>query len=345
MTTPRRRKTATELLNALLDKGYTSATSALTRARAQELRSGRLARSFDDLITEAQRLADEGKRFDRNNPILRVFMADVEDSLQFQLRIAQGLGPDLQANGIEAARKLFPEITFGMSERNAARIIAGFNMPSIEAITSSLDFISQQAFADMLSNVTPDTLKVLQRIISQGIVSGQGPLRTARLLQRTAGAYPGYYFNNLMRTLQLESYRNGQLAIEVANARLFEKKIRIETLDDRICLACIPLHGQEMAIGEKVREHHQGRGTAILVVKGREVNVQKGTDWFKSLPEERQQQQNSFKRSPAKYEAYRQGKLQLEDFVTDYQDDLFGEMLRENSLKGVLGEQAKEFYR
>jgi len=74
------------------------------------------------------------------------------------------------------------------------------------------------------------------------------------------------------------------------------------------------------------------------------VPLQKGEDWFNSLSPERQAEQRSFAQSPAKFRAFQAG-TPLSQFVGDHQDDLFGNMPIELSLKQAIGtESAKDYY-
>jgi len=68
-------------------------------------------------------------------------------------------------------------------------------------------------------------------------------------------------------------------------------------------------------------------------VRGRPREVQTGEDWFAGLGEERQRAQMG----DSAYELWRGGRLELRDFVQPYTDPVFGEMVREASVKGMLG--------
>jgi hypothetical protein len=96
-----------------------------------------------------------------------------------------------------------------------------------------------------------------------------------------------------------------------------------------------------MRLDETVLDHHQGRCTSVNVVKGRAVNVQSGPEWFAGLDAEQQRQIAG----AANWEAMQAGKVHLQDCVGTYTDAVFGEMVRVNSLVGVLGPDAKDYYR
>jgi hypothetical protein len=151
---------------------------------------------------------------------------------------------------------------------------------------------------------------------------------------------PRYQANTLMRTLQLTAYRDATAIHQAANANLIARVVRIAALDDRTCLSCLALHGTEVPVGERVDDHYSGRCIGISVVRGREVNVQTGEDWLRGLPEERQRTIMG----PAKFEAWKAGAVRLQEFVARRDDPVFGQMVQEASLKGLLGAAGSRTY-
>lgn len=135
-----------------------------------------------------------------------------------------------------------------------------------------------------------------------------------------------------MRTAQLHAYRTATAAHQEANADLAERIIRVGTLDDRICLCCLALHGTELRPGEIVRDHHNGRCGSIMVVRGRQVSVRTGEQWLRDQPVGRQQTLMG----EAAYSAWQDGRLQLRDFVQTYSDPVFGDMVRQAPLKSLM---------
>ncbi len=107
------------------------------------------------------------------------------------------------------------------------------------------------------------------------------------------------------------------------------------------CIACIALHGTTLRLDEPVLDHHRGRCVSVVKIKNIPLSVPTGVDWFGNLPEGEQRTIMGH----AAYEAWKAGAVQLRDFVKPYQDDLFGEMIQAASLKGILGEAAKQYYK
>ena len=198
-----------------------------------------------------------------------------------------------------------------------------------------------------------------KQVIVDGIRNGWNPLEIARVMRTHAINMPISASDNLMRTLQLTSYREASLAMERINGKFIQSKIRIAMLDNRTCLACISLHGTELKPGQRVDDHYRGRCSEYYITLGGElptimqadstpgnrkfVPFQKGEDWFKSLPLERQRLQNSFVSSPGKWNAYQAG-TPLNDFVTEHIDPVFGRQIVEDSLVGIFGTDASLYY-
>jgi hypothetical protein len=144
-----------------------------------------------------------------------------------------------------------------------------------------------------------------------------------------------------MRTLHLQSYRGATALNQTANSDIITKQTRVAVLDDRTCLSCIALHGTELRVGERVDDHHRGRCTSLTDVVGLPPkNIPSGADWFNGLPEARQR----IIAGHANLEALKAGAVTLGDFVQPYQDEAFGTMVGEASLKGILGDRARDFY-
>lgn len=336
----------TDLINRLLDKGYHQAADSALQAVAHSTTSGIVAQRLRELDEEAARLAAEGKKLDRDNPILRAVLADLETTLKADEIIVSSASENVQQTGIDAAGTVQRQLSLpGFTNEQLARIGIRWNVPDPEAIARIIGYTRSDAWRSELGTMTDD---VMQSVINQaisGIINGWGPLRTAAAIRKIAEGMPPYIANNLMRTLQLTGYRDSTAVYMNANSDIAKRVIRIAALDTRTCLSCVALHGTVIWDSEKdagtpiprVDDHHSGRCTAYMEVVGFNYGpVQTGPEWFAKLSPERQAQQNSFLKSPGKYEAYRSGQVTLGDFIHPYQDDVFGRMVREGSLRDAL---------
>jgi len=262
---------------------------------------------------------------------------------------------DLLANGIDP---LSPKSAKFYS--NAIKKTKGkFTVPSAKDIAAN--FVNTPKWKSKMDGWGAGYYGKTKDIFIQGLADGWSPKYTAARIRDVAENIPRSAAENLTRTLQNTSYREASLEMEKINGGMIYGKIRIATLDQRTCLSCIALHGTELEPGERVDDHYRGRCTEFYRVPGGPmfpesmqadslpgkrnfVPWQKGTDWFASLPPKRQALQPSFKKSPAKLKAYRDG-VPLSDFVGDHHDDVFGNQKIELSLLKMLGEDdAKKYY-
>jgi len=95
-----------------------------------------------------------------------------------------------------------------------------------------------------------------------------------------------------------------------------------------------------MPVGARVDDHHNGRCVGIPVVVGARVNVPTGEAWLRGLPESRQRRIMG----PSAFRAWQQGAVNLNEFVDQGHDPVFGRMVFPKSLKGILGNRATQFY-
>lgn len=341
-----RRGTVTDLITGLLDRGYNRAAQPVLEAVARSVNSGLIAQRLTELEQEAARLAADDLRLTPDNPVLRALLADLDTTLQADSRLIDAAAPALQSDASNAAGTIQRQLSLpGMTDAQLSRLGIVWNRPDPEAVARLLQYAESDAWGALMRQYGDDVLGIVQNQAIRGIALGYNPLRTAREIRRITTNLPAHQANNLMRTLHMTSYRDSTAAHQNANTAIAQQVIRIGTLDPRMCLSCIAEHGAIIWDSDRdagtpvprVQDHHSGRCTSIIAVKGRPVNVTTGPEWFASLPEDRQAQQASFARSPGKYEAFQQGRVTLADFRQPYNDPTFGDMLREASLTTALG--------
>ena len=342
---PVQRGTITDLINGLLDKGYTRAAQPVLDAVARSVNSGLIQQRLNELDAEAARLMEAGEKLRPDNPVLRALLADLEDTLKADARVMDGAAEAVQSTGSDAAGKIQRQLALpGMTDTQLGRIGITWNRPDPAAVARLVDYTGSDAWGALLGKYGDDVWGIVNNQAVLGIVSGWSPLRTAREIRRVTENLPAHQANNLMRTLQLTSYRDSTAIHQNANLPIISQVVRIAALDARTCLSCISQHGDVIWEGERnagdpvprVDDHHSGRCTSVVVVKGRSINIQSGEEWFANLPEARQRQQASFVASPGKFAAYQNGEVTLRDFRQPYTDPTFGPMMREASLSGAL---------
>lgn len=336
-----------QLVNDLLTGGYDDAARQVLDAMASELLDGVIDQRLNELEIEAARLEEIGERLSPDNPVYLQLLRDMDAVLARNEGRITGTAPDLTQAGVDVSNTIAQELTIaGMPDDVSALVRRSWNRPDPEAVASLVDFTQDNEFTQMLSTYHSSVLDSIRNKATYGFVNGWGARRSARSIRMLAVGMPRSQAETLMRTLHLVSYRRGTAATHAANARILQAvALRIAVLDPRTCLTCIALHGDEIPLGEPVADHYQGRCTAIAQVKGFNRNIVSGEVWFNSLPSDRQAEQRAFLNTPAMYVAYQDGAVQLRDFVVQRTDPLFGEMVFQASLRGVLGDDARQYYR
>lgn len=334
--------TVQDLINGLLDRGYNATVQPVLNAVARSTNSGLIQQRLDELDAEVQRLMDAGEKLQPDNPVLRALLADLTDVMDVNGRIVDSAAEPLQQTAVNAAATIQRQLALpGMTNAQLASIGIKWNVPDPEAVMRLVGYSQSPQWSATLAKYGSDVVGIVNNQAIQGIAYGWSPLRTAREIRHMTELLPAHQANNLMRTLQLTSYRDSTAANQTANVDIIADVIRLAALDARTCLSCVAQHGMVIWSGERnagdpvprVDDHHSGRCTGVVRVKGRQpLNIVTGPQWFAALPESRQQQQASFANSPGKWDAFKNGKVQLSDFVEKYNDPTFGDMVREASL-------------
>lgn len=330
------------LLATLLDTGYSQATAGVIAAIAQETERGPLAERLKQLEQRAEELDQADELLPAEDATLRALLADLGDSLEKGAILIAAVSPLLEGLGINAAGQYVRQISLpGVSDQQLAGIGVRWNNPDPEALNAVVNYTNSDAWAALLKKYG-DIEAQVRAIALDGIAGGRGALAIARDLREAIESLPASQANTLMRTLQMQSFKEATALNQVANADILEPEtIRIAALDDRTCMSCVALHGTRLPLGATVDDHWNGRCTSITIVKGLPPpDVQTGEDWFANRTEDQQREQMG----NAAYEAWKAGAISLQDFPERHTDALFGEMITKASLKGMLGRAAKDYY-
>lgn len=330
-----------QLAQDLLNAGYSRSVGRVVAEISDRAGSGLLKRRLREFADEAKRLAAAGERFDPQNPILRALVADFNNEMVANARRVRSAASGLQRVAIDEAGRLTRQMALpGLSDAMLEGVGIAWNTPDPAAVDALVNYIENPAWAAELEKYPVRVMQVVDNTAIRGFAEGWGPLRTSTSITQVVTELPVAEANNLMRTLYMQSVRRGQTIHRVANSDILSGHIRISARDGRVCLACIAEHGRVLAVNETVWDHHSGRCTSIPQVIGRERTVQSGEDWFFAQSDARQRELAGH----ANYEALKSGDVRLRDFVERYDDPVFGEMIRESSLKNLMGAGAREYY-
>jgi len=337
---PERQQTTLELMNGLLDKGYTRAAGATIQAIT---RSDVMDARLRELDAEAARLKKEGLRMSADNPVARALIADFEDAMRKNAQLVDRAASGVQQSGIDAAGPITRQLAIpGVTDKQLETLGIKWGIPNPRAVNQLVRYAESSAWEEGLEKYQSDAVRMVRDAAIRGSISGWGPEKTAREIRGLVEGIPANVANAMMRTLQLTSLRDAQVMHRMANAAILRDQIRLATLDDRTCMACIALHGKHYPLEQRIDDHWNGRCTSITVLKrDQPPNIQSGQMWFNSLSPAQQRAHMG----DAAYEAWKAGKVQLSEFAAKTDDPVFGSMVREASLSGLLGkEEAQKFY-
>lgn len=330
------------------------------------------------LDEEAQRLKELEKRMEPDNAVLEQTLNEYRNVMNTSASLIQANDNEIQNAGMTIATiavtaKVFLSLSGTIMQNGGNPITpqamkyyqeqadkSGIKWNTLTALDVVTSYVDSPAWRNRMEKWGDGYADLARDILLQDIQNGAGPIASARHLRQIAENMPVHASETLTRTLQLTSFREASLAMELSNSDYIEGKIRIAELDDLTCLSCIALHGTPLAVGERVDDHYNGRCTEFYQVPGGNkypsmmqadskpgernfVPFQTGTDWFNSLSRERQEIQRSFQQSPAKFRAFESG-VDLREFVGDHNDDVFGHQFIERSLLDILGKEADKYY-
>jgi SPP1 gp7 family putative phage head morphogenesis protein len=276
--------------------------------------------------------------------VVRALLADLDSQLSRNGDLIDQAGGKLQTAGADAGQTIAQQLPLGFIDEqftgDAARLLVSWNRVSIDAISQLIDFTGQPGWQDLLKQYGGSVSQVAGRIALAGFLDGANPLRVARELRQSIEGLPGAYANTLMRTLFLNAYRRATTESYKANSDIVEYAVRVATLDNRVCMACVLLHGTIIPLDEPLSDHWNGRCTSVAKLRGIPLNIQTGRDWFLEQPDTVQQDMMG----PAAFGAWQAGAIQLQDLLHTSEDPLFGGMVNVASLVSLLGDGAGAFY-
>ena len=329
---------ATTFVNALLDNAFNSAFEQNKRRIERGGKDGLVGQRLDELDAEVTRLEEASTRLTLQNAVVVALLVALRAELTRDSALVDAAGLDLQESGVTSALRASQALALrGVDSQTLARLGIRWNTPDPEALTTLVGYTQSSAWRDSINAYGERVAGTVENQVLRGLVEGWSPRKTAREMRRIVETLPASYAEMQARTLQLESYRTATAISHRLNADIATKQIRIGTLDNRICLACLSLHGEEMTIGDKVNDHHNGRCTSVLVVRGYpEPNIITGERWFNNQPEARQRE---IVKSDTIYNALTSNQARLSDFVHTYNDDVYGQMVRQGTIEAALNKR------
>ena len=328
-----------ETIRRLDERGYARAAVRVIRTITASTNAGEVARRLKDLDAEAKRLVDLGERLTRSNPFYQALLRAFEQAAQANGAVMAAAGEPVMSAGAARADAI---VRFGIARGTPARLRATVNSlwrtPDIERVLRLLGYVDSGAWGAEVRHFVNGSIQAVDNVALRGAAANWHPVRVARELRGLVQETHHKAANTLLRTLYLESARKATAINQAANEDIMDAVIRIEALDDRTCMACVGLHGDVIwRTGDgpvpPIEEHHNGRGTTIVQVKGVNLRIESGERWFARQSADKQRRQIGSEKG---YEAYREGRVRAKDFAHPYQNAVFGDMVRQASVDQAL---------
>lgn len=333
-----------------LSKRETTATNQLINAYRLVTRS--LQDKLTVLMSRIEVLEEQGNLTPetvRKQSVWSSLLNQLEDELKKYGSFVDTNATIAAQQAIDLAAKhsqLLTQVYF----QNNPNLTQAFNatwdrLPS-EAIEQLLGFLQpdSQLRINLLATLGVSATQNFQDKLLEGIALGYNPKKINALINQTLGE-PLTWSLNTIRTTQLYSYREATRANYINNSEIVGGWKWYATLDGRVCLSCVNQHGKTFAVDQRLNDHHQGRCTQIPIVRDakkfglEDLNIELGEQWFNSLPKAEQVQRMGI----ARHLAYTQGKFRFDELSEVYLNDTFGAMLKEASLKTLLGIKTNTF--
>gem|GEM_PF-1615146 len=217
-----------------------------------------------------------------------------------------------QRAAVKAARNDSQRLLLAAAE-NASGIEGTFNRLPKSAVESIAGFLGNGSPLKTLLDVLPqDAGKKVADGLLNAVALGWNPTKTAQNIKKELSG-------NLTRALRisrtetLRAYREATHRTYQQNSDVIEGWYWLASLSGRTCAACIALHGTFHTNDERMKTHVNCRCTQLPAVIGQPSPIkQTGSEWLANQPEETQRQVFG---DEASYQAYKSGRLKLEDFV------------------------------
>lgn len=243
------------------------------------------------------------------------------------------------------ARQLVQQALPNLPIRAQTAIMAQFDRLPKEAVTSLLGALQKGSpLNELLNEFGNKAALELGNTILQGVAAGYNPRKVAAQIEANLGGNLSRALT-ISRTEMLRAYRTASLANYAANSDVVKgwRWMVTKQTDSPPCLACLALDGRQFGTNELFMKAHPNCRCAPEPVsvsyKDMGLNVDEppgretGKQWFDKLSETEQKQFFS----KAGWDAYKSGKVSLDDFIGLQQSKDWGDSYVEKSLKEIQG--------
>lgn len=272
---------------------------------------------------------------------LSILQRHVEGEIRRFVEVADPAILAAQQAAVEAAQAHSAELVAGLSDRAGV----GFEFARLPADALE-DIVGATALDSplraLLDALGPEASAAVRDALIEALATGQGAAPVARRIRKELGG-------NLVRALRiarteiLRAYRETTRRSYEQNDQLIDGWTWVCALTPRTCAACWAMHGTFHTPDEHLDDHPNGRCTAIPHLKtGGNLPIETGAEQFSKLDPAAQ----DVILGKAGGLAYREGAVELGDFVRRTRSAEWGTTRSVRALNDILGkEDAREWAR
>jgi len=237
-------------------------------------------------------------------------------------RDLQTMSIDLSHDDIlQLVRLQSPNMLFRQIPKDALAIMADY-LEKGSPLWERIDYLSRYG-ADTVSQAILDSIR-----------TGSNATITARNI-RKAFSMPLTDSLRITRTVTAWSYREANRLQYIINPQAVSGWQWFSALEPgRTCMSCVNMHGTIHSPDEVLEDHHNGLCTSVPIAVGEKPPLeQTGEQWYEAQSEavQRRMMGNGM------YEQWQEGNIAISDMTTPYQDEVYGQMLRQSTLKDLIG--------
>lgn len=309
---------------------YDVAKAAMAAAYRSYLRDDYIPRARDVRATLGRDFASDDVAAVFGSATWLAFRASVSAGMQryadgAYLGTLQALEGDAVALGIEAAEALAlaaagdaAPVVRSQWQTQTPAAVSGLSSPVLLAMLAGFG-------ADAAANLEAAAVAGFAQKGFAGLGSVLGSWPAIPLSWSATGS----------RTAQAWAYRRASHATYRANRQLIRGWVWVATLDKRVCVSCLSMHGTRHSVDEVLNDHHNGRCTPVPIVIGSDLtsSISSSQNWFDRQPRATQLEIMG----PGRLKAYREGRFVWADMSRTYTDAIYGVMRRAATLKELLG--------
>lgn len=279
------------------------------------------------LAEEFARLARDGVTPSQS----KLFQMDRYQSLLKQLYVELDSYTGYADSLITSQQRTYANLAIAHSNAalDASGVGAGFDKLPIEAVENAVGITGDGSpLRNLLTQTWPDAAQAMTNELIKSTALGINPRITASKMKDGTTRSLNRMLN-IARSEQMRIYRTTATDSYKASG-VVDGFYRLATHDDRTCPACLMDDGHFYQLDEQMSEHASGRCTQVPKVSGvKPPEWQKGQDWFGEQPPTTQKAILG----KGRFEAWQDGKFDLDQLITVKPNATWGDSLQSTSLR------------